>query len=391
MFPAKHSRSPTRLQAPPDYDLAFNDNQPGAAEEEMANDNSNNLLKVPASRRKIIEDSVLNSTKDSFQSAQQRANHVMNFKDFRGFKRVTNIKDRYKIGRVLGEGSFGQVRIALHRQANVKCAIKIVRKDKLSGHEILEDLMKNELLILEETSHPNIMRIYELLNDDKFYFVVSEFIRYGELYDFIVERSNSVSAGALTEREVIKIVKQLFMALNYVHSRKIVHRDIKPENILLESLDKLEIKLTDFGFATYFNEKDKLEDQLGSPLYMPPEIAGRGTYDSKVDIWSAGVVTHILLSGRPPFLGQTKEEVYKAIKEDPLNFQISEWSNISVLAQDFVEKTLEKDPDRRLSASECLDHPWLAATDQLGGYSSIDAKLDHVSGNIAQFCVASNF
>lgn len=96
-------------------------------------------------------------------TSDQKANYVLSFKDFKGLKYVENIKDRYKIGRVLGEGSFGQVRIALHRQAEIKCAIKIIRKEQVNSHKILQDLMRNELKILEDTSHPNIMRIYELL------------------------------------------------------------------------------------------------------------------------------------------------------------------------------------------------------------------------------------
>ena len=136
--------------------------------------------------------------------------------------------------------------------------------------------MENELVILEETSHPNIMRIYELLHDLKFYYVISEYIRYGELYEFIVEQQK---LGGVSERTVIKIMKQLFMAINYMHQRNIVHRDIKPENILIESLSDLEIKLTDFGFATYFNNRDKLNVQLGSPLYMPPEVVKSDPYN----------------------------------------------------------------------------------------------------------------
>ena len=107
----------------------------------------------------------------------------------------------------MGEGSFGQVRLGKHRQADVKCAVKIIRKDKIEEREILGELMNNEIRILEETCHPNIVRIYELLHDDKFYFIVSEYMRYGELYDFIVKRKNSLNLGHLTEREVIKIVK----------------------------------------------------------------------------------------------------------------------------------------------------------------------------------------
>ena len=92
-----------------------------------------------------------------------------------------------------------------------------------------------------------------------------------------------------------------------MHNNKIVHRDIKPENILIESLDTFQIKLTDFGFATYFDEKNKLDEVLGSPLYMPPEIVDQRKYTEKVDIWSAGVVSHILLTGKPPFYGANKE------------------------------------------------------------------------------------
>ena len=125
------------------------------------------------------------------------------------------------------------------------------------------------------------MRIYELLHDEKFIFIVSEYIKHGELYDYIVERASSPQ-GALTETEVKTLAKQLFLALNYMHSSNIVHRDIKPENILMEKKDplsKLEIKLTDFGFATYFDQNKKLDEVLGSPIYMPPEIVKHEKYD----------------------------------------------------------------------------------------------------------------
>lgn len=114
--------------------------------------------------------------------------------------------------------------------------------------------MKDELKVLEEVSHPNIMRIYELLHDDHLYFIVSEFLRYGEMYDYIVQRSKHADVGAITESEVRHIAFQLFYALNYMHERKIMHRDIKPENILIDSPQNLTIKLADFGFATYFKQ-----------------------------------------------------------------------------------------------------------------------------------------
>jgi serine/threonine protein kinase len=135
---------------------------------------------------------------------------------------------------------------------------------------------------------------------------VSEYIKDGELYDFINDK-----AGALTEWEVIKIARQIFLALNYMHSNNIVHRDLKPENILFENIESLELKLTDFGFATFFNEKDKLELTLGSAMYMAPELLLNIKYDSKVDVWSTGVMIYMLLSGKPPFLGENRSELDK--------------------------------------------------------------------------------
>jgi serine/threonine protein kinase len=119
----------------------------------------------------------------------------------------------------------------------------------------LTSLMHDELRVLEDIEHPNILRIYELLHDDSFYFIVSEFLRYGEMYDYIVERAKHADVGAMSESEVRHVAFQLFYALKYMHEKKIMHRDIKPENILIESVEDLQIKLADFGFATYFKQE----------------------------------------------------------------------------------------------------------------------------------------
>ena len=128
-----------------------------------------------------------------------------------------------------------------------------------------------------------------------------------------------------------------------MHAKDIVHRDIKPENILIDNVDELYIKLTDFGFATYVQKQD-LDEVLGSPIYMPPEIVKHQKYNSQVDIWSAGVVAYVLLTGRPPFFGSDKEAVYKSISNDPLTFGPNEWKCISFEAKDFLEKLLDKNP-----------------------------------------------
>ncbi len=138
-------------------------------------------------------------------------------------------------------------------------------------------------------------------------------------------------------------------------------RDIKPENILIDSGDVRDfmIKITDFGFACFFNPQEGLEEVLGSPLYMAPEIVEERKYDERVDIWSIGVIGHILLSGRPPFKGKTKDDIFKSIRQDELNLETIQWRKLSEGARDFVKKSLIKDYRLRPNAEELLHHPWL--------------------------------
>lgn len=139
------------------------------------------------------------------------------------------------------------------------------------------------------------------------------------------------------------------------------YRDIKPENILLESddLDNLNLKITDFGFACFFQPEKGLEEVLGSPLYMAPEIVREENYDQKVDIWSMGVITYILLCGRPPFRGRSKQEIFHSITSGELLFDHPIWDKVSNEAKDFIKKALAKDRNHRPNASEMLDHPWI--------------------------------
>ena len=137
---------------------------------------------------------------------------IINFKDFKGLKKIDNIRSRYKIGSILGEGAFGKVRIAMHKMANIKCAIKIIKIKSIASNKLYKSMLEKEFQTLENTNHPNIMKIYELLYDDKCYYIVSEFIEFGELYNFIVD--NEIE---LKENDAKKITKQIFMAINYMH------------------------------------------------------------------------------------------------------------------------------------------------------------------------------
>eukprot|EP00349_Pseudokeronopsis_sp_Brazil_P010027 CAMPEP_0202977988 /NCGR_PEP_ID=MMETSP1396-20130829/84578_1 /ASSEMBLY_ACC=CAM_ASM_000872 /TAXON_ID= /ORGANISM="Pseudokeronopsis sp., Strain Brazil" /LENGTH=371 /DNA_ID=CAMNT_0049716843 /DNA_START=500 /DNA_END=1614 /DNA_ORIENTATION=- len=159
-----------------------------------------------------------------------------------------------------------------------------------------------------------------------------------------------------------------------MHHRNIIHRDIKPENILLES-DKdgaLNIKMTDFGFACFYNPEKGLTDVLGSPLYMAPEIVKEERYDEKVDIWSIGVITYILLSGRPPFKGRSKPDIFKSILNDEVVFTHQCWNNISKEAKNFITRCVKKRSADRPKAKDLLDDPWIT------GIESEDISLGAV-------------
>ena len=152
-------------------------------------------------------------------------------------------------------------------------------------------------MILGENSHPNIIRIIDLLEDTENYYVVSELVKGGELFKRLTRLTN------FTETQAADIVHQIMLGLNYMHNRNITHRDIKPENILLMSddINNFDIKIADLGFAQKFDKNSGLDLVLGTPLYMAPELVKHKKYSEKVDVWSLGIITFQLLSGRTPF------------------------------------------------------------------------------------------
>jgi len=228
-----------------------------------------------------------------------------NMKNFKSLRYVTDISSLYSQGKTLGEGAFGAVKRCTRLNTKKEHAMKIIKKSSLNSNKILPTLMMNELDVLKKTNHPNIMSVVEILEDENYYYVITEILEGGELFDRITE------VQSFSEKKAAYILKQVLLAINYMHKKNISHRDLKPENILLESksIDNLEVKIADFGFASFFDPKDGLQTILGSPLYMAPELVKAQKYDEKVDIWSIGVISYMLLSGRSPFPGRDKKEI----------------------------------------------------------------------------------
>ena len=259
--------------------------------------------------------------------------------------------DVYRLGKVIGTGTYGEVRLCYHRESNCKRAVKIIRKD-LMTNEIMRTNLEKEISILRSLDHPNIIRIYEFFEEVKRLYIVMEFCKGGELFAEIVKRK------FLSEVHAAHIMQELLNSVEYLHERRIIHRDLKPENIMLEERhDLMNIKIIDFGAATVLTDKP-LAGIVGTMFYIAPEVL-IGNYDSLCDLWSLGVILYILLAGYPPFDGKSDDEIVDKIKS--LNFNISQepWPHISLEAKDLIQKLICP-AKKRISARAALQHPWIA-------------------------------
>ncbi|KRX08642.1 Protein kinase-like domain [Pseudocohnilembus persalinus] len=272
------------------------------------------------------------------------------------------IASEYKFGEMLGEGAFGSVRIVKHRTANVIRAMKAIKKKNIIDQD--QQKMFSEVSILRECDHPNIIKLYELYQDDEYYYLLTEYCQGGELFDKIK------AMNSFDERKAADYIKQLLSAMVYCHSKNIVHRDLKPENLIFDSKkENANLKVIDFGTSKKLDITRKLTSRLGTPYYIAPEVLKKN-YDEKCDIWSCGVILYILLCGYPPFNGSSEEAILKSVEEGKVIFDKEDWAEVSDGAKDLIKQMLEKDPKKRLSAKEAYEHPWIQNNTIKGTLSS---------------------
>jgi calcium-dependent protein kinase len=266
-----------------------------------------------------------------------------------------DIREDYHLGKVIGQGHFGTVRIAKQITSNKKFAVKTIEKRK-----VLKDLhiLKREVEILQTLDHPNLLVTFATYEDMKYLHIVTELCTGGELYDKLIRKTRYKERGAA------KIMRQILLAVNHLHEHGICHRDLKPENFLFVSPDKKsDLKLIDFGLANKFGSRfeARMNTMVGTPSYVAPEVL-TGAYGPQCDIWSAGVIMYMVLSGRLPFEGNTTNEIFKKIMTNSPKFSSKYWKNISHEAKDLITKMLSRVPTNRPSASEVLRNPWFQST-----------------------------
>uniref|UniRef100_A0A8D0B0U6 Serine/threonine-protein kinase DCLK2 n=1 Tax=Salvator merianae TaxID=96440 RepID=A0A8D0B0U6_SALMN len=266
---------------------------------------------------------------------------------------TSTILEKYKVGKVIGDGNFAVVKECIERSTGKEFALKIIDKGKCCGKE---HLIENEVSILRQVKHPNIIMLIEEMDTPSELYLVMELVKGGDLFDAIT------SSTKYTERDGSAMVYNLASALKYLHGLSIVHRDIKPENLLVcEYPDGTKsLKLGDFGLATVV--EGPLYTVCGTPTYVAPEIIAETGYGLKVDIWAAGVITYILLCGFPPFRSENnvQEDLFDQILVGKLEFPSPYWDNITDSAKELISLMLQVNVEARYTAAQILNHPWVS-------------------------------
>ena len=261
----------------------------------------------------------------------------------------------YKKIKDLGSGSYGSVYQAKNLIMDNIVAIKMIEKVQENMVDDLE--IKNEVNILKSLSHPNIVKIYEFFDTVIYYYIVTEYCKRGELFSYITNVYN--------ERQLAVLFYQVFSGLCYLHEKKILHRDLKLENLMVSEVEKdlvtgeeyFWIKIIDFGTAKIFQKNKTEKTIIGSSYYIAPEVLKK-KYNEKCDTWSVGVILYMTLEGCAPFDGEDDHEIIKSIKIGKYNKNDERFSKHSPEVKDLLNKLLERNIDKRLSAKEALNHPW---------------------------------
>ncbi|KAI9063664.1 Pkinase-domain-containing protein [Trametes sanguinea] len=263
----------------------------------------------------------------------------------------------YTLGKVIGEGTYGKVRMGVHRLTGTRVAIKQIPK-------AMSAALTREIHHHRQLHHPHVTQLYEVIATETNIWLVTELCSGGELFDYLAEK------GRLNEEETRVLFGQLCLAVAYVHGKGIVHRDLKLENVLLD--ERCRVKLGDFGFTREFEKGSLLETFCGTTGYAAPEMLMAKRYlGPEVDVWSLGVILYTLLTGTLPFDDDDervmREKVIKGEYDDP------EW--LTDEARDLIANILQVDPTKRLTIPQILTHSWFAVGNKLAQRNSSQSIL----------------
>lgn len=254
----------------------------------------------------------------------------------------------YDLEETLGRGHFAIVKLARHIFTGEKVAVKVI--DKLKLDEVSKAHLFQEVKCMKLVQHPNVVRLYEVIDTQTKLYLILELGDGGDMYDYIMQHENG-----LDEELARTYFRQIVEAISYCHKRRVVHRDLKPENVIFFKKQGV-VKLTDFGFSNRFMPGEKLETSCGSLAYSAPEILLGDSYDAPaVDIWSLGVLLYMLVCGEPPFNETNDSETLTMIMD--CKYHLPDY--LSTDCKTLISQMLVRDPDSRLNLRDIENNPWL--------------------------------
>ena len=258
--------------------------------------------------------------------------------------------DLYDVVKQLGKGGYGKVYEVKNKKTGEIRACKHL--SKLNVKDL--DKFRREIEIMKKLDHPNIIKIYEVFESERSLYIIMEECKGGEIFDRIIEHIQNKEM--YSEKDAANIFQQVMSCIQYCHNQNICHRDLKPENLLYlnpGSEKDNRIKVIDFGLS---QACDRLKTKVGTAYYVSPEILN-GNYTHLCDIWSAGVILYILLSGDPPFNGPNDNAIYNKVAQMKFSFPENKWKNVSKEAKDLISHMLVPEKER-YTASQVLEHSW---------------------------------
>ncbi|NXY82417.1 MYLK2 kinase, partial [Alcedo cyanopectus] len=251
---------------------------------------------------------------------------------------------------ILGGGKFGEVHTCTEKQTGLKLAAKVIRKQGAKDKE----MVLLEIDVMNQLNHRNLIQLYDAIETPREIILFMEFVEGGELFERIIDDDYH-----LTEVDCMVFVRQICEGIRFMHHMHVLHLDLKPENILCVAAIGHMVKIIDFGLARRYNPQEKLKVNFGTPEFLSPEVVNYEQVSYSTDMWSMGVITYMLLSGLSPFLGDNDTETLNNVLAANWYFDEETFESVSDEAKDFVSNLIIKEKSARMSAAQCLEHPWL--------------------------------
>nr|KAF6358643.1 myosin light chain kinase 2 [Pipistrellus kuhlii] len=266
--------------------------------------------------------------------------------------RTGNVNSQFSMNskETLGGGKFGAVCTCTEKATGLKLAAKVIKKQTPKDKE----MVMLEIEVMNQLNHRNLIQLYAAIETPHDIILFLEYIEGGELFERIVDEDYQ-----LTEVDTMVFVRQICDGILFMHQMQVLHLDLKPENILCVNNTGHLVKIIDFGLARRYNPNEKLKVNFGTPEFLSPEVVNYDQISDKTDMWSMGVITYMLLSGLSPFLGDDDTETLNNVLAANWYFDEETFEAVSDEAKDFVSHLIVKDQGARMSAAQCLAHPWL--------------------------------